>query len=176
MLGNIAKLLLVSTSFAPVLVTLAFVSYINDTCSKEWVYYLAAALGLVLITLKIIDEARNRLETLPICIKALKNVDREILSFLIVYLFPLLSQSAAGVINWKIVGFLLAMFFFVVWGTHSYHFNPLLGLFGYHFYEVTTEGGVTYVLITRRSLKNTKGVERVVQLGEHVVLDREKEK
>ena len=176
MLGNIAKLLLVSTSFAPVLVTLAFVSYVNDAYSKGWLYYLITALGLVFITLKIIDEARNKLETLPIHIKTLKNVDRKMLSFLMAYLFPLLSQSAAGVINWEIVAFLLAMFFLVVWGTHSYHFNPLLGIFGYHFYEVTTEGGVTYVLITRRSFKSTKGVERVVQLGEYVVLDREKEK
>ena len=67
--------------------------------------------------------------------------------------------------------FVLLVFFLAIWTTHAYHFNPLLVVFGYHFYEVTNEGNVTYVLITRSTLRATSGVTAVRELTDYILLD-----
>lgn len=48
---------------------------------------------------------------------------------------------------------------------------PLLGVFGYHFFEVTIEGDITYVLITRQNITDCKAVSQVVQLTEYMILE-----
>ena len=67
--------------------------------------------------------------------------------------------------------FVAVIFFFIVYNSHAYHFNPLLGCFGYHFFEVTIEGDITYVLITRQNITDCKNVSQVVQLPEYMILD-----
>ncbi|RWT04598.1 hypothetical protein [Aeromonas caviae] len=52
-----------------------------------------------------------------------------------------------------------------------YHFNPLLGLMGWHFYKVSTPEGVTYVLVTKKELRRAQEGLTVVQLTEYIVLD-----
>jgi hypothetical protein len=69
------------------------------------------------------------------------------------------------------VAFVLALIFGVVWTTHSYHCNPILGVFGYHFYEVTADTNVTFILITQRTLRDCKAITQVVQLTDYIVLD-----
>ena len=61
-----------------------------------------------------------------------------------------------------------------MWGTHSYHTNPILTFFGYHFYEVTTPQNVSFLLITKRDLRNTKNISTVVQITDYMILDTEK--
>jgi hypothetical protein len=67
--------------------------------------------------------------------------------------------------------FIAVIFFFIVLNSHAYHFNPLLGIFGYHFYEVTIEGNITYVLITRQNIADCKSISHVVQLTEYMILE-----
>lgn len=171
MLSKLAKFLLVATSFSPVLFTVAFLSWIDGTFWVEGIFYLAVALTSVALAVLVMAAARQQLEVLPVKIVSLKTVDREVLSFMIAYLFPMLSRSAPADWDWRVGLFVTIMFMGVIWGTHSYHFNPILGLLGYHFYEVTTEGSVTYVLLTRKSLRQTKSVNSVVQIGEYMLLD-----
>jgi hypothetical protein len=67
--------------------------------------------------------------------------------------------------------FVAALFFLIVATSHSYHFNPLLGFLGYHFYEVNIEGGITYVLITKQNIADCKSITQVVQLTEYMILE-----
>lgn len=159
------------TSFAPVLLTLAFSAWLESRFRWAGAGYLLAFASLVALALGVLRAARLRLERVHIEIRSLKTVDREILGFVIAYLLPMLSQTTSPVLDWRVAVFVLIVFFAVVWGTHSYHFNPVLGVIGFHFFEVTTEGQVTYVLITRKDLRHTQGVTEVVQVGEYMVLD-----
>ena len=67
--------------------------------------------------------------------------------------------------------FVAVIFFFIAHNSHAYHFNPLLVFFGYHFFEVTIEGDITYVLITRQNITDCKAVSQVVQLTEYMIFD-----
>ena len=171
MLSRAAKPLLVLTSFSPILVTYSFVSWLHGSFRWTGAGLLVAAGLLVVLTMAIIHEAAHRLETFEIEIVFLKTGDREIVGFLVAYLLPLVTRPSVPVIDWRVAAFVLAIFFGVIWGTHSYHFNPLLGILGYHFFEVRTSSNVTYVLVTRKDLRTTRGVNRVVQVSEYMLLD-----
>ncbi len=90
--------------------------------------------------------------------------------FVLVYLLPLINRSALDIDGFVLV-FVAIMFFIIVLTTNSYHFNPLIGFFGYHFYEVTVEGGITFVLMTKKNLTNCKAVRSVVQVSEYMILE-----
>lgn len=64
-----------------------------------------------------------------------------------------------------------AMLLFVLWGTHSVQVNPILGMLGFHFYEVETKDGITYLMITRRNISHVKSVDMVVQISEYGILE-----
>lgn len=184
MLNRLAKLALVSTALAPICLTLWFVEIssvwqsavpFSDNLSAHWQAgsaYLLAALVLsgLCFGLVWLSASPHGLERLPVKIKSVKTVDKEIVGFLLVYLLPLINQSQ-NTISLPVLVFVAVLFFFIVYNSHAYHFNPLLGFFGYHFFEVTIEGDITYVLITRQNITDCKAVSQVVQLTEYMILD-----
>lgn len=183
MLNSILKILLVSTSLSPILLTYWFAELSkayqeDDATIKEFVSehyhagieYLLPAIFLLICCLAIINVAKRRLETLPINISTIKTADRESLGFILVYLLPLANTSNAE-INVSVLIFVAILFFLIVFTSNAYHFNPLLSFFGYHFYEVTTESGITYILITRKNITNGKKVKSIVQLSEYMILE-----
>lgn len=170
MLHKVAKLALVATSLAPICLTLWFVEF-----SKNWDWqqgwgFLLTALLMTITCYGLLRLSVSNLESLPIKIKSIRTADKEIVGFLLVYLLPLIKQST-NTISMPVLVFVALLFFLIVYNAHVYHFNPLLGFFGYHFYEVTIEGDITYVLITRQNITHCKGISRVVQLTEYMILD-----
>ncbi len=184
MLNKVAKLSLVSTSLAPICLTLWFVELSSVWVAKDTILsnitnhwasglaYLLTALFLSGLCWGVITLSKSKygLEKLPVKIIAVKTVDKEIVGFLLVYLLPLINQTN-NTISFPVLVFIAVIFFFIVLNSHAYHFNPLLGLFGYHFYEVTIEGNITYVLITRQNIADCTSISHVVQLTEYMILE-----
>jgi hypothetical protein len=189
MLNKLAKIALVSTALAPICLTLWFVeiSHVWKPAlpwSVNIVAYWQEGIGYLLATLILsalcfglvwLSASSNGLERLPVKIKAVKTVDNEIVGFLLVYLLPLINQSQ-NAISLPVLVFVAIIFFLIVYNSHAYHFNPLLGLLGYHFFEVTIEGDITYVLITHQNITNCKNVIQVVQLTEYMILEADNAK
>ena len=166
MLNKLTKVLLVSTSFSPVFLTLWFAEFSKAWDITEGWFYLAIAVLLSILCFSIMKIARKNLESMPVKITAISTSDKETVGFIIVYLLPLINQTPVQV-NLYLLFFILLILF----TTNSYHFNPVLGIFGYHFYEVTIEGGITYVLVTKKNLTDTKKVNNVVQISEYMILE-----
>jgi hypothetical protein len=167
------KLFLVSTSLAPVLFTLAFV-YAH--AGQLWYALISLIIAEFLLraTETLMARARSKLELLPIKLRKVKTSDREVIGFLLAYVTPIALAGGGSIsIDPSAVLYLLGLFSLVVWGTHAYDFNPLLGLVGYHFFEVETDQGITYILITRREIVSVQQVTEVVQLTEYVLLDKQ---
>jgi len=182
MLNKAAKLTLVATSLAPICLTLWFVEFskawdskltIGQNIAANWQIgwgYLAATVLMSLLCFLLVCLSGRNLEKLPVKIKAVKTVDKEIVGFLLVYLLPLMNQTN-NTISLPVLVFIAVIFFFIIQNSHAYHFNPLLGFFRYHFYEVTIEGDITYVLITRQNIADCKSISQVVQLTEYMILE-----
>lgn len=169
MLSRLARLTLTATAIAPVLLTYAWVALQSGNRR------MAAGLAVVCVALTVIcwlllRYARRNLERMsfkPIKIEA---ADRENMAFLILYLLPLFTARFKD-LQWDIWVPVILVFGTVVATGYNYHFNPLLGLMGWHFYKAETEEGLTYVLITRMQLRKAKESVEVGQLTEYIVLD-----
>lgn len=170
MLGRFIRLLLALTAIAPLSVSLAYIYATKDHNLR--LAFIAGCLCLLLGAgaLWIIQKAQARLERLPISIKKAKSADKEVIGFFVAYALPVVlrGQSSVDIEAWA---FAAGMLFFVLWSTHSLQVNPVLGLFGYHFYEVETADGITYLLISKRRIGNALTIKQVVQLSEYGILE-----
>ena len=170
MLSKLSKTSLVSTALAPICLTLWFIKY-----SKQWKYtdglpFLIIAIVLAIICWGLLKLSSKKLEKIPSKIATVKTADKEIVGFILVYLLPLINQTSTSMDSHVLV-FVSVLFFVIVFTSNSYHFNPLIGFFGYHFYEVTIDGGITYILITKKNISNCKSIGYVVQISEYMILE-----
>ena len=92
------------------------------------------------------------------------------IGFFVAYALPLLfkGQVSVDVDAWVLAG---GMLLFVLFTTHSLQVNPILGLFGFHFYEAETKDGITFLLISRKKINNVKSIKNIVQLSEYGILE-----
>lgn len=169
MLNWLAKLLLTSTAIAPVLITYAWVAFQAD---EGWqaVFLLGACIVLIVICMLMLRYSKKHLERVKFSATTVEAADRENMGFLLLYLLPLFTAQFTA-LNWQVWVPAIVIFAAVVATGYSYHFNPLLGLMGWHFYKVSTKEGVTYVLITKKQLRNATETIEVGQLTEYIVID-----
>ncbi|TDV58884.1 hypothetical protein [Pseudomonas sp. LP_7_YM] len=170
MLGKPARVILAFTAVAPVSISLAYIFAARD---RDWLMAILAVcvcLALGIISSWIVTAAVSKFEHLPISIKKVKSADKEVLGFFIAYALPLIFKGGSGqeLGAWVLAGLMLM---FVLWTTHALHVNPVLGLIGFHFYEVETQEGVTYLLITKKTINNLKAITTVIQLTEYGIVD-----
>lgn len=170
MLGKKMRLLFAVTAMAPVSVSLAYVYGAKG--ANHWLSALALAFcfGLGLLAHVIITKSASDLPRLPVTLKKAKSADKEVVGFVVAYVLPLLFRGDPTVDlgAWAVGGMLLL---FVLYSSHTLLVNPVLGVFGFHFYEVETEDGVSYLLITKRQINDILSVTTVVQLSEHGILE-----
>ncbi|MBA4130087.1 MAG: hypothetical protein C0519_01540 [Hyphomicrobium sp.] len=170
MFSALAKWLLTSTAIAPVALTYAWVAF---QASK---YELAAGLLvlcalLVFISLCLLRFARQNIERVNFKAQTIEAADNENIAFLLLYLLPLFTANIET-LTWQVWLPMIVIFAIITATSYSYHFNPLLGMMGWHFYKVTTAEGVTYVLITKKQLRNAAEQLQVGQLTEYILLDQ----
>jgi hypothetical protein len=167
--SKLIKLLLVSTSLSPILLTRAFVA----TLHQQWgqaVAYAGAACGLALLCVLVLYAVRTT-QRLPLGeVKQLQAADTQIIGFVLTYLLPLARPETTPE-DVRVLLFVLLILGLAFWNSNAYHFNPMLGLLGFHFYEATFDRDIKYVLITRKDLYNARGVSHVVRLTEYVVIE-----
>ena len=171
LLSKFAKLLLTGTAIAPVCITYAWVAY-SDGNSSVALTLLAICVLLVVIALLLLKYVKTHVEKVSFTPVSIEAADRENIAFLLLYLLPLFTAQFDS-LNWQIWIPTLLVFGVVVGTGYGYHFNPLLGIIGWHFYKVGTEEGVTYVLITRKQLRAAKQQLTVGELTEYIVIDIE---
>ena len=169
MLGKLVRVLLALTAIAPLSISLAYV-FARD---KNLQFAIVAALVCVLFgatAIWVIDRAGQKLERLPVTINKAKSADKEVIGFFVAYALPLLFRSG-GIPDLGAWLMAAAILLFVLWSTHAMQVNPVLGVFGFHFYEVESADGITYLLITRRRINSVQSIKSIVQLSEYGVLE-----
>ena len=92
------------------------------------------------------------------------------LGFYVAYAMPLLFRDMSS-LDFGLITVAVVMFIFVIWSTGTFQVNPVLGLLGYHFYEVELKGGISYLLVTRRRIDDLSSISNVNQLSDHALLD-----
>lgn len=171
MLSRLAKLMLTGTSLAPIALVYAWVLYSSGQ-TKFALVLVGIAIALVALMVALLRYCRTHLERSKFKVTSIEAADREYITFILLYLSPLFTAQL-GDLNWNILVPTMIVFVLVISTGYGYHFNPLLGLLGWHFYKVGTEEGVAYVLITKKELRTAKQCLTVGQLTEYIVIDLE---
>lgn len=167
MFSKIIQLILVITSLSPVLLTFWFKEFSKNWNLADGVTYLLTAIILFLVLKFLLLLAKEKLEILQVSISEISNADNESIIFIFSYLIPLID------IDRTMITFLLLLFFVIIYTTNIYHFNPILGLWGYHQYQIKLTNGTNFILITKKKLLNSKQIKNVVQLTNYILMEKE---
>jgi hypothetical protein len=172
MFGRFAKALLIVSAIAPIGLVYAWVA--GTEGNYHWTAGLIVGCAFLIgCCVWLLRKARHVLERFPFQPKSVEAADRENIAFMLLYLSPLFT-SQFGQLNTALLIPTILVFALLTATGYNYHFNPLLGLVGWHFYKVSSSEGVTYVLVTKKQLRNTNQISQVGQLTEYILIDLEK--
>ena len=172
MLNTFAKFLLVSTSLAPVLGAVAVNQIAHRESWVSWGSWLAVALLLVFLCWAMLRYAADNAQKHKFEIREFEQNDKEVLAFLLAYLLPFVSQeNMAFSGEWLTGAYVLGIIFLVIAHAGAFHFNPVMGLLGYHFYGVKNAEGISQLLISKNELRRLGMELRTVRLAHGIYLD-----
>jgi len=169
MLSRLAHILLVATSLAPISLI-----YGISRVATSWtscVVFVGLALVLTSVCLALLGYAGRRGASEPIQIAKSKSVDKDAVTFLVAYALPLVVPTDRTQNVFALAAFVVVMFL-VLLRLQVAHVNPLLGAFGYHFFEASPPSGESALLITRGN--GAPGYIRVVKLSDLIWLEMPK--
>lgn len=169
MLSQLARLLLALTALSPVAFTWAIASYGAGGFKWDQVQIIFCASMLAVICALVIAAASRRLNRISFSVQEVKAVDNEVVAYIVTYLFPLIAP--AQTVNSLGLLFVMLILAAVLSTAHAFTFNPLLTIFGYHFYEVKCSTGVTYLLMSKGNITDVKKVAQVGRISHYLMLD-----
>jgi len=167
----VARLLLTATALAPVGFTYAWVAATQHMV-KAAIIIAACSLALVIVCLLVVWRAKHELSSSEFHAQSIEAADHENTAFLLLYVMPLFT-SQFNTLRWEFWAPTAVIFILITATGYNYHFNPLMGIFGWHFYKVQSTEGVTFVVITRRHIRSNKEPLKVGYLTEYILLDVE---
>jgi hypothetical protein len=169
LLGFFSKLMLTLSALAPVSLIYSYVAW---TQSQFLVAQLSllVALATVGTCLFVLHLAGNLATRTDFQSREIEAADGENVGFMLLYLLPLFTDEIAS-LNWQLWLPTLALLGVMIGNGYAHHFNPLLGLFGWHFYKATGESGIVFILITRKRLANAAAPLKVAQLTDNILFD-----
>ena len=71
-----------------------------------------------------------------------------------------------------VIGWVICVIIIICFNTSTYFYIPILKLFGFNYYEVTTEKNVTYIMISKKKIINTNQVKSYSQLSDFLILNQ----
>ncbi len=169
MFSSFTKLLLVMTSLSPIALVYGWVTY-SEAYYWTSLILLAACIVLTISTLVVLRSADKYLERFEFKFTSVEPVDQENVTFLLFYLSPLFVDKI-GSLNFNVLVPALAIYALLTATSYTYHFNPFLALMGWHFFKITSQEGVTYVLLTTKKINNVDSISEVGQLTDYMLID-----
>jgi hypothetical protein len=127
------RILLFLSSYAPLFGILAFKAYPG---SMELVYGLTGvAITSPIILLLYVTQWLPSIEEMPITATEVTPMDGEAVSYFVFYLFPFLDVSLDTLSKAAPMVILLAVMLVIYVNSNMMYVNPMLNLFGFHFFE-----------------------------------------
>lgn len=171
MLNSFAKLLLVTSSLSPVLGAVAVNQYTLGKPAAVWLPWIMVGLLLMLICLGLLLYSARAAQKHTLTIGKFEGNDKEALAFLLAYLLPFLSaKDMLAEIHWLTAGYVFVVILLVFTHARAFHFNPVMGLLGYHFFSLQEADGASVLLISRSPLRGIGTKVVTVRLAHDIYL------
>jgi len=165
---NWIKTILFASAFSPVLIVAGGIRiYVHGLDNISIQFFLVGLIGLTVpfIVLRMIS---NLSESFSIKVTKIKSSDELLPVFLVSYALPFLGfTSLSGIAIMLIV----VLVMFVLYLINKITSHPVLYLFGYRFFEIESEQGVTYVFIGNRRIRNPKTIHFVKRITDAMLME-----
>lgn len=171
MLNRFAKFLLIATALSPILGAVAVNQYAFGKPVCVWAPWIVVGVCLVVICWGLLRYVAANAQVHQLKVSKIESNDKDVLAFLLAYLLPFLSgKDMLADLRWQVCIYVLALVLLVFTHARAYHFNPVMGLLGYHFYSLKNGDDASVLLISRRELHKT-GVElKTVRIAQNIYL------
>jgi len=179
--SRLMRLLLFLSSYAPLFLILGFrfwASKSYDQYPKVLILLLGlpvASLGALYLFLAWVRSSAPR----TLRVKAVQRKDSEVMAYVVTYLLPFVAidfdkTGKQMITDGATFLALVAMLALVYVNSNLIHINPTLNAFGYHVYEVESEGGGKHTLVCRRPRLLPGAQLSVVLIGDDIVMETNK--
>ncbi|WP_146742252.1 hypothetical protein [Oleiagrimonas sp. MCCC 1A03011] len=172
MLSRLARFLFACASLSPVAITWVIANYGHQGFDRDQLLVAFCAIMVALICYLVLKESAARLTAVSFKVVEVKAVDSEVVGYIVTYLFPFIAPEHA--VSVSTLAFLVVLLAFVLSAAHAFTFNPLLTVFGYHFYEVKCSSGVSYLLLSDKDVTDVKQVDEAGKISSYLLLDLSK--
>src|SRR5436190_6368774 len=161
--------MLVLTSLSPVLGAVAVNQYSLGKPPSTWVPWLIVAALLIFICWGLLQYAARASQKHTLTITQFEDKDKEVLAFLLAYLLPFAAaKDVLADISWLTEAYVFGIILLVFTHARAFHFNPVMGLLGYHFYSLKDGDGVSVLLIGRSNIRRVGRKIQTVRLASDI--------
>lgn len=171
MLSCVGKCLLGVTTLALLGFVYTYLYYRNG-CTDIAIILVTVSILLVFLCLWFIKYIKENIQESDMVIASIEAGDRENIAFVLLYLMPVFTAEISSINLDAIIATAILLLIFFSAG-YYYQFNPVLSLFRWHFYKISTPEGVTYLLITKKQLRRNNITLKVHRFAEYIVVDGE---
>jgi len=139
----------------------------------DWLPWVVIAVLLLFICWGLLYYAAGNAQVHKVKVEQFEDNDKEVLAFLLAYLLPLISvKDTVAEIHWMTGTYVLVIILLVFTHARAFHFNPVMGLLGYHFYSLKGSDGMSLLLISRLELKRSGKELDTVCLAPNIYLHK----
>ena len=174
MMNSFAQFFLVATSLSPVLFAIAISRF---ECGQPWKGYIwlgIIAFLMVVVCRALLKYMEKKAQSHLIYIQEFERKDQEVLTFLFIYLLPFIRSGCSTFASEPLTSvYVLIIIFIALVQARAFHFNPVMRLlFGYRFYAVKDQRGMSNLLISEKDLRQPGEEIKTVALTWNVYLHK----
>lgn len=173
MANNLQKLIYNLSAVSPLCFFFAFLWYIQKR--TPIIPMICICFGFLLILCFVCSFSYSQKHVAPIIVRVtdISPNDGLIVAYIISYIFPFASMIIKD-FDMVICVIVAAILVIIIPFVNSAMPNPLLVLLGYHFYQISTENGVSgYLFISKRKLRKAKDIKTVKRIFDFLLIDSE---
>jgi hypothetical protein len=164
----LTRVILFLSSYIPLFAVFAVLLWKQDR-RAAWV--LIVLCGVALLGLIGYLKWARRFAPTPLEVQSVRSKDGETMSYIASYILPFVSLPYGDYYKLAAIVIFLAVLAIVYVNSNMLYINPMLNLFGFHLYAVTSVGGVEHTLIARRRPRSGASL-RLVTIGENVHIEK----
>ena len=176
-MSKLVKIFWTITSYAPLLFVCGIALFIDSLTSKQttdqvWIGCTILGIGLLCIPicLGIVKLAQKNIAQSKLKVCSAASGDNNSLTSMIAYLFPVVTLSIADVNIWVLLAMVVIIVLMMLW-TKAIFVNPLLYFFGYRYFEIQAESGMTYTLLSKQKRFNPKQEIKVIEIFDEIYME-----
>ena len=164
----LTRVILFLSSYIPLFAVFAVLLWKQDRCTA-WVLIILCVMALAGLVGYL--GWTRRFAPIPLEVQSVRSKDGETMSYIASYILPFVSLPYGDHYKLAAIVIFLAVLAVVYVNSNMLYINPMLNLFGFHLYAVTSAGDAEHTVIARRRPRPGTTL-RLVTIGENVHIEK----